>query len=65
MAIRTKYKKGGYSAATATEYVNPVKLSLNLNNSSRMGNQLGKLSPTRQPSSKKDSNLSKSSLKTK
>ena len=25
MAIRTKYKKGGYSAATATEYVNPVK----------------------------------------
>ena len=25
MAIKTKHKKGGYSATTATEYVNPTK----------------------------------------
>lgn len=25
MAIKTKHKKGGYSATTATEYVNPAK----------------------------------------
>lgn len=25
MAIKTKHKKGGYSATTATEYVNPKK----------------------------------------
>lgn len=25
MAIKTKYKKGGYSATTASEYVNPKK----------------------------------------
>lgn len=25
MAIKTKYRKGGYSATTATEYLNPTK----------------------------------------
>ena len=25
MAIKTKHKKGGYSATTAIEYVNPTK----------------------------------------
>ena len=66
MAIKTKHKKDGYSATTATEYVIPTKPihslsteSLNPNNSLKMESQPVRLSPTRQPLFKKGLNLSK------
>ena len=65
MAIKTKHKKDGYSATTATEYVIPTKpihsLSTELEPQQLFedGSQPVRLSPTRQPLFKKGLNLSK------
>ena len=65
MAIKTKHKKDGYSATTATEYVIPTKpihsLSTELEPQQLFedGKPTGEIIPTRQPLFKKGLNLSK------